>query len=1076
MIRPDGDGRYLDELFGCPLTLEQRAVVRAPLEPRLVVAGAGSGKTTVMAARVVHAVAVHGLAPGEVLGLTFTTKAAGELRQRVRTALARLQRPVAGDPVAGDPGAAPDADELPTVATYHAYAAGLVRDHALRIGREPDARQLSEAASWQLAMGVVRRHPGPFAHLRWTPSHVAALVLALDAELAEHGATIDDVRREDSRLRRLVATAARATKDVQILARTADERDELLVLVEDYRRRKRDLDVLDFADQIALAGQLAGRCPEVGGGERDRFRLVLLDEYQDTSVGQRVLLQALYAGGHPVTAVGDPCQAIYGWRGASVGNLLRFPEHFPRTGSTAGSADRYQPDYLLTSFRNTMRVLEVANALSAVVRDPPAGAPGPRVAVPQLSASAPAALAGEVRASWHADVAAEAEALRDALSAAHRGGTAWREMAVLARTKAQVPVLHRALTGAGIPVEVVGLGGLLEMPEVADVVAVLEVLADSLANPALLRVLTGPRYRIGPRDLAVLGRRAAALAQEGGLHVPVGESGDDPDGSRALHASTAAVDACDVVALSDAVASPGDPTRFSAAALDRLAGLRAELDGLRAVSRQPVVEAVATVVSAIGLDVEVVADPGGSAAARAANLAAFSDAAVRFEAVEEHTDLAAFLDYLAAAREREDGWDPGSVSAADTVKLMTVHKAKGLEWDVVAVPGLVDKTFPSDRGRPSWTSRAEALPVGLRGDRADLPPEPAPSKPALDAHRAAAKELDLLEERRLVYVAVTRARRLLLTSGAVWNETVTRPRRPGPFLEEIRRACDAGAGPVGPWCTDSGTNNPFAAAAGDVDYPPLPDTARLARRRAAARLVAEHRGGLGAESDHPPPPGARAARWQRETRLLLAELAEEAGQRRSVPLPATLTASQLVRLAADPAGLAADLARPMPRRPSRAARRGTAFHAWVEQRLGARVLLRDEEVPGAADPDHPDDVALGELAEAFERSPYAARSPVAVEVPFQVAVAGRVLRGRIDAVFAERSDADGSPRWEVVDWKTGSSAPDPLQLAVYRLAWARLQGVAPGQVSAAFLQVPDGWVARHDDLPDEAGLAALLAG
>src|SRR5437660_10278791 len=182
MMQPDADGAYLRELLGVDFTDDQLAIATHDLCPQLVVAGAGAGKTMVTAARVVHAVACQGVAPGRILGLTFTNKAAGELAARVRSSLAKLPRtPPASD--ADDDELNIAADELPTVSTYHSYAAGIVRDHALRIGREPFTAVLTEATQWQLAMRVVRRATGPFRHLQWTSPSVAGKVIALASEL-----------------------------------------------------------------------------------------------------------------------------------------------------------------------------------------------------------------------------------------------------------------------------------------------------------------------------------------------------------------------------------------------------------------------------------------------------------------------------------------------------------------------------------------------------------------------------------------------------------------------------------------------------------------------------------------------------------------------------------------------------------------------------------------------------------------------------------------------------------------------------------------------------------------------------
>jgi DNA helicase-2/ATP-dependent DNA helicase PcrA len=175
----------------------------------------------------------------------------------------------------------------------------------------------------------------------------------------------------------------------------------------------------------------------------------------------------------------------------------------------------------------------------------------------------------------------------------------------------------------------------------------------------------------------------------------------------------------------------------------------------------------------------------------------------------------------------------------------------------------------------------------------------------------------------------------------------------------------------------------------------------------------------------------------------------------------------LIRALADPEAMAQEIARPMPQQPSRAARRGTEFHAWIETRFGQQSLLDPEDLPGAADADIASDEALAELKAAFERGPYADREPVGVEVPFAMMLAGRVIHGRIDAVFATDNG------FEVVDWKTGSAAGvDPVQLAIYRLAWAQRTGASVADVAAAFVIVGTGEVLRPDT---DAAMELLLA-
>ncbi len=215
---------------------------------------------------------------------------------------------------------------------------------------------------------------------------------------------------------------------------------------------------------------------------------------------------------------------------------------------------------------------------------------------------------------------------------------------------------------------------------------------------------------------------------------------------------------------------------------------------------------------------------------------------------------------------------------------------------------------------------------------------------------------------------------------------------------------------------------------------------------------------------------ARVADWDLELDRLVAEARADRDQVVDVPLPTSLSATALSRLRTEPDSFARDLARPMPRQPSPAARFGTRFHAWVEARFGQQDLFDPDELPGQADAGIDSDDDLAELIATFERGPFADRAPHAVEAPFALVLDGQVVRGRIDAVYAEPGG-----RYLVVDWKTSrKDDADVLQLALYRLAWAELAGVPLDQVRAAFYFVRSGRTVEPDDLPARDEIEAML--
>jgi DNA helicase-2/ATP-dependent DNA helicase PcrA len=1078
-------------------TREQAAIISAPVGPLLVVAGAGSGKTETMAGRVVWLVANDYLRPDQVLGLTFTRKAAGELAHRVRARLGQLRHRLGGDDLAAGE---------PTISTYHAFAARILTEHGVRAGFEPTARLLTEAARWQFVDALVRSYAGDMSGVTFAPSTVTDAVLALAGELAEHLVGPDEVARWTGRFTaELAAPPGRVYAGVRQLRERQQLRLRLLPLVRAYQERKREAEALDFGDQLARAAVVARDHPEVGAVERERFPVVLLDEYQDTSHAQVVLLRALFGAGHPVTAVGDPCQSIYGWRGASTGTLDRFPELF----TTADGRDA-PVRKLTTSWRNRPEILAVANRLAEPLR-----AAGARVA--RLTAAPdPAAPVGgaTVRCTLRESYLAEAGWIADQLAAAWRSAgrpptTAARPTtAVLIRRRDQIPPIEAALRARGLPVEVVGLGGLLDTPEVRDVVCTLRVLADPTDGASLVRLLTGARWRIGPRDLVALHRRARQLAAERTGAGAGPAAGAEPE---------IVPDRLAGAALSEALADPGEPAGYSRAGQQRLRRYARELAGLRRRLDQPLPDLVVDVERSIGLDVEVAVRAGTLAAdaglARG-HLDALGEVAGRFATEAPGAALSAFLAYLAAAEEEERGLAAGEVEVVEgAVQILTAHAAKGLEWDVVAVAGLTAQVWPPPaRSSDHYLQGLGVLPFPLRGDAAELPRlglEDATDQPGVErarkAFEAAWQEHDEREERRLAYVAVTRARRLLLASGYWWGAGVKRPRGGSGFLRELADRCRAGAGTLDGWAPEpaAGAANPTDALVASAVWPTDPLGDRRVGMEQAAGLVRAAIADLraaGATGPGPvqpalpglgladPPADPESQRWAEEVTVLLAERDRRAARTGAVDvtLPVQLSVSQLVALRQDPQALARSLRRPMPGPPDPYARRGTAFHAWLEQHFRGDRLLDPDELPGAADAEAASDERLGQLREAFLGSEWGDRVPCEVEVPFVTVLragadprgGGRVVvRGRMDAVF--RAD-DGS--FEVVDWKTGRPPSGPaaeaaaVQLAAYRLAWAELAGVPVSRVRAGFHYVADAVTVRPTDLLDADQLAALVTG
>ncbi|MCM6775646.1 DEAD/DEAH box helicase [Nocardia sp. CDC159] len=1225
----------LAEALGLPPpTDEQAAVIAAPPGPTLVVAGAGAGKTETMAARVVWMVANGLVAPDEVLGLTFTRKAAQQLTTRIRTRLARL----AGSPLVRelDPSGRLRerlAGSEPEISTYHSYAGRLLSEHGLLLPVEPNATLLTETQLWQLAHRVVTGWDGDLDTER-TPVSVTEAVLALSGQLAEHLVEPEQLAEAHTELEKLVFTLPAGPRqrggpnqELQNIVAVQRERVALLPLVQRLAEELRRRGALDFGSQMSLAARLAAEHPEVGRAERTRFRLVLLDEYQDTGHAQRILLAALFGDldsahgtadspghqgvspAHParpgavpeerstdtdpgtgrgddspfvrrvvpghapggagpaetggddaaaheddpairdrlaVTAVGDPMQSIYGWRGASAANLPRFATDFP---SAPGVPAPILP--LLTSWRNPPEALDLANLVAEPLRHAEGG-----VSVDALRPR-PDATAGTVALALLETVAQERDWVAERIAAeweAHAdAGVAPPTSAVLVRRNADAAPLAEALRERGLPVEIVGLGGLLATPEVADVVATLRLIADPSAGSSAVRILTGARWRIGVTDLAALARRARELS----IVRPPEETDAITDGA-ALTAAlrTVAPEPAEQAGLVDAIADPGAPEHYSPAGYQRIVELGRELTALRERSGQSLSELVADVERTIGVGVETQARraAAGGGAGRE-HLDAFAEVVAGY-AADHRATLPGLLTFLAAAEEVENGLEPGEVEVArDRVQILTVHAAKGLEWEVVAVPHVVRGVFPSGTAAGTWLGALAELPTSLRGDRRredardgvpvlDLSElyDRTDLEQAIKAHKDALGRRRVDEERRLFYVALTRTERALFVSAHHWAETGATPKGPSDFLLELRRAVEvpdsalASSVRIDHWADPPPAEaaNPFTDNPASARWPRDPlgkrrtaveEGAALVRaalvglppeeqlRRTGLDAVA---GGSAVDAADPAPnePGPPAQSpsaatgpdgqlslfdetaeepdepapdddpegWSADVDALLVEHLAAADTVREVQLPEQLPATALVDLRADPAKLAARLRRPLPYPPSPFARRGTAFHAWLQRWFGTTQLLDLDELPGAQDISVTD-AELIRLQEAFLSSPWANRNPVEVEVAFETSLAGTLIRGRMDAVFAESGG-----RWLVVDWKTGAEPTRSeeravaIQLAVYRLAWARLVAARTGadeadileRTGAAFHYVRTGRTIAPAELPGPAELAELI--
>lgn len=1076
-------------------TDQQEKVITAPLKPTLVVAGAGSGKTATMSARVTYLVASGQVDPSQVLGLTFTRKATHELRERIENRLGQLYRYPGWTPSSSN-----DTQELTavageaTVATYNSFAGALVREWGLEVGLETDTAVLTPASSWQIMYELMENWGQEFEEPFSSLDSATELALQVANSLNENLLSVDEARElmadlgQNLKDLRSVRGAAKAIDAKSLPAMT--KRIQVLDLVERYIDYKRENSLVDFGDQVALACRIVTDervGPRVIAQYRDRFKAVLLDEFQDTSVAQTILLSSLFAG-CGVVAVGDPNQAIYGWRGASSAALGQFHRHFSN-----GAGPVLQ---LSTAWRNDPQILQAANRISDPLR-----ASGQVKVEKLVKRPGVGDERGKVWAARVQDGLAEAELIAKFL--AQRWSPS-KSMAVLCRTRSQFTPIVAALIERGIPVEVVGLGGLLDVPEVADVRALMSVALDPTSADRLMRLID--LVGIDAADLDVVWSFARELVN---ARASAGQSSAEPLLAEALSEIVVNFGAFEAFCKKYACA-------LSPAGLYQAKRLGRILQEANAAANLELVDFISWAERALGLDVEAAARVDvNEVGARA--LAALRAQATSFKAQNPEAGAQVFLGWLNAAQDQERGLElPEVEPAPGAVQVLTVHASKGLEWDIVVVPGLVEANFPSYRSRPkedytvlanSWLTQVSEFPHTLRRDYDSLPPcpfiglSPQAGKDAIlaagEEYRSELGKWEVAEERRLAYVAYTRARSQLLLTTSHYAALSKTPKMTSRFLKELERsqmvqfladderdddlnnrALDQSSVSVWPHQLDAlasleepGVAEPsvaepdgagLSAAAPGQAVPGqavLGKQTGLSLRLRAAALVSAAGGCQGAGSEEalqiPEGLAPQLDDWWRQARLLLQErqIRQENGQ--EIVLPSHLAATAMAKVGKE--DFIMSLRRPLPPPPSKAARLGTAFHEEMSQRLNSEGTLLSLAEAGSDRLSPADRKQVNEwLDNVAELEILQGYSPYATEIDQEIRLAGFNVRCRIDAVF--KAVEKGRAQWLIVDWKTGGQRVRVDQLSLYVHAWAASQNVDISQVRAAYVYVQDGHV------------------
>jgi len=719
-------------------TAQRRAVEHAG-GPLLILAGPGTGKTTTIVEAVVDRVVRRGIDPSRVLVLTFSRKAAAELRDRITLRLDRTVR-------------------QPLALTFHSYAYALVRREYALAGDVPPILL-----------------PGPEQ--------------LLEVRRLLRGEASDGAQGWPERLRPAVATQGFAAELRDFLLRAAERGLDGVRLAALGREHGRDdwiaagrflaayaarfdlapVPAYDYAEIVRIAGALL-RTGVVKAREREAYDAILVDEYQDTDPAQEELLVQLAGDGRELIAVGDPDQSIYAFRGADVTAIRRFPDRF-----RAPDGRPAEVIALRTCRRSGAGLLAASRRVAArlpraVGRLDPSASREHRMLLPLDGADA-----GRVQIMTAASSSQEAALIADTLRRAHLlDGIPWSHMAVLVRSAVrQAPALQRALTAAGIPVSVAGD----ELPLTVEpgTRPLLRLLTcamrpEAMDEQAAAELLTGP---LGGTD--ALGLRRLRRGLLAGARAAGGPPAAEPL-AQALRDPRELTPA----GWPDDAAAATDPQVAVDPAVTAARKIAALLDVARAANRDGTPHEVLWAVwSASGLAArwEEASAAGGPRGALAdADLDAvvtLFEAAARFTARLPLGSTQLFLDSLAGQEIAGDSLAERAPRGG-AVSVLTAHRAKGLEWDLVIVAGVQEGTWPDVRQRGSLLGMDELIDVAGW--------EPGEVRSGTEAAALASAARLLAEERRLFYVAVTRARRQLVVTAVGADDSEERPSR---FLAEL---------------------------------------------------------------------------------------------------------------------------------------------------------------------------------------------------------------------------------------------------------------------------------------------------
>ncbi|MDP9479735.1 MAG: ATP-dependent helicase, partial [Actinomycetota bacterium] len=917
-----------------------------------------------------------GTRPEKVLALTFTVKAAEEMRKRLLGALKEQALKL-------------------TVANFHSYALEIVEESSAVLGLQPEAPVLRRGRAWLMLMDEFSSEDLSLKRLDLAdPATAADKALVLLSRAKNDLVNLGDLRR------RTEADFQRAPSDET--RRLFEERLDLVELAERFEKGRTERGLLRYEDMLELGARVLSD-PAMGAPYRGRYDLIVVDEFQDTNPAQMRFVELL-AGGDlsRVVVVGDDLQSIYAFTGAEVRNIQRFEL---AAGLSVGEAT-YR---LTTNFRSGRTILELANHIACQVH--PENSPDE----PKVLSARPDAPDGEVSAFVSASDTEEAREIARRIKTLVEDGVSPGSCAVLIRRNPQAVPLISALAEEGIPCEIADAGGLLSRPEITLLSDYLRLAATPHgARESLLRALMRHPVLLDENDLR------SVLECPGGPEAALG--------------------------------GPQVVPRLSekgAARLRRFAEILNELEGELAAS-DSLGSFVERAIEAVGLGHELRSSPRPEARIALQYLAMFCEVAREFGDARFLQEFLRYLGVVSGSGSADFSLPPSEHT--DAVRVLTVHKAKGLEFDHVFIPGLSDGVFPSGRAQDSALEKPNSLPPPLKRDP---DPELAAAYDTLDKDetKKLLKRGATEEEGRLFYVACTRAAETLTLSRAHYYGDNKKPKKPSVFwklLEDAPEECAVSVDSE----AEVPESNPNVKELSEKEAR-TPDPWPLEAMAADDETeVAERLGVTGWEDE--------LAALRRDVRAI----PESPRPEHVLPPPETHSPSSLMDLETCPRRYYHKYIFPVPileQGVEDAQDYGSVVHAYIEGGM------RGEPPKASYDSGEGDGHAFRkELWKAFDASEYgrrAAEYPLhegseppktgparMVEISFALPIENTEIRGRIDAIFV---DEDGT--FHLVDWKTGKpyeSYRTRLQLPLYALAANRLWDIEPQKMRLAYAFVP----------------------